>query len=55
MECWSWFWLQIIDLYQMNNLPETFSATEGNVEENHALYEDDDGYDFIPAEFNIDA
>lgn len=55
MECWSWFRLQIIDLYQMNNLPETFSATEGNVEENHALYEDDDGYDFIPAEFNIDA
>ena len=51
---WQWFRGHLMKVYNMENLPPTFSETEGEISENKRVYEDDPQYDMVPAEFNYD-
>ena len=49
---WQWFRQQLMELYNMQNLPESFNNKEGEISENKAVEEDDLRYDMTPIEFN---
>jgi hypothetical protein len=51
---WQWFRSHLMKVYNMQQLPKTFTETEGKTSENKRVYEDDIEYDMVPAEFNYD-